>query len=165
MTGRTITVEPVAHVVGGRVEPTDDQWGGTRAIIRIDGERFDHRATAGLAAFSHLEVVFFFHLTDQTDLNLGARRPRDNPDWPEVGIFGHRNMRRPNWLGVSRCRLLKVDGLDLHVEDLDAVDGTPVLDIKPWFIGFGPRGDVRQAEWTTEMLADYYGVDEDREQS
>jgi tRNA (Thr-GGU) A37 N-methylase len=47
-------------------------------------------------------------------------------------------MRRLNWLGVSRCRLLKVDGLDLHVEDLDAVDGTPVLDIKPWFTEFGP---------------------------
>jgi len=82
--------------------------------------------------------VFRFHLTDPTDLNLGARRPRDNPDWPEVGIFGHRNMRSVNWLGVSRCRLLKVDGLDLHVEDLDAVDGTPVLDIKPWFAEMAP---------------------------
>jgi tRNA (Thr-GGU) A37 N-methylase len=110
-------------------------------------------------------VVFFFHLTDQNDLNLGARRPRDNPDWPEVGIFGHRNMRRTNWLGVSRCRLLKVNGLDLHVEDLDAVDGTPILDIKPWFIEFGPRGEVRQAQWTTEMLDDYYGASGDRGQS
>lgn len=47
-------------------------------------------------------------------------------------------MRRINWLGVSRCRLTKVDGLDLYVEDLDAVDRTPVLDIKPWFAGMGP---------------------------
>ena len=86
--------------------------------------------------------MFRFHLTDPTDLHLGARRPRDNPDWPPVGIFGHRNMRRANWLGVSRCRLLQVDGLDLHVEELDAVDGTPVLDIKPWFNEFGPRGET-----------------------
>ncbi|WP_117214074.1 SAM-dependent methyltransferase [Allorhizocola rhizosphaerae] len=156
MTNRTIEVEPIAYVVGGRVEPTDDYWGGTRAIIRIDSNRFTSAATAGLEDFSHLEVIFHFHLTDKTDLNLGARRPRDNPDWPEVGIFGHRNMRRLNWLGVSRCRLLKVDGLDLHVEDLDAVDGSPILDIKPWFAEFGPRGDVYQARWTSEMLVDYF---------
>jgi tRNA (Thr-GGU) A37 N-methylase len=61
-----------------------------------------------------------------------------------------------NWLGVSRCTLLKVDGLDLHVEDLDAVDGTPVFEVKPWFAEFGPRGPVRQASWTTDMLGDYF---------
>lgn len=160
MPHRTITVEPVAEVVGGRKEPTDDNWGGTRAILRINSERFAERALAGLDDFSHLEVVFFFHLSDQTDLNLGARRPRDNPDWPEVGAFGHRNMRRVNWFGLSRCRLLKVDGLDLHVEDLDAVDGTPILDVKPWFDEFGPRGKTRQPAWTTEMLANYYALAE-----
>lgn len=156
MAGQPIQVEPVAHVIGGRTEPTDDHWGGTHAIIRIDGSRFATEATEGLEDFSHLEVIFHFHLTDKTDLNLGARRPRDNPDWPAVGIFGHRNMRRINWLGVSRCRLLKVDGLDLHVEDLDAVDGTPVLDIKPWFSEFGPRGEIHQAAWSSEMLVDYF---------
>ena len=156
MADQSFTVTPIAHVVGGRVEPTDDFWGGTRSIIRIDAGRLTPDATKGLDEFSHLEVVFFFHLTDPSDLNLGARRPRDNPNWPEVGIFGHRNMRRINWLGVSRCRLLKVDGLDLHVEDLDAVDGTPVLDIKPWFTEFGPRGEIHQASWSTEMLGDYF---------
>lgn len=154
------TVVPVAHVVGGRAEPTDDYWGGTRSIVRITPE-FPADSTEGLAEFSHLEIVFRFHLTDPTDLHPGARRPRDNPDWPPVGIFGHRNMRRLNWLGVSRCRLIKVDGLDLHVEDLDAVDGTPVLDIKPWFAEMGPRGAIRQPVWPTEMLADYYAPSQD----
>ncbi|SDT77457.1 tRNA (Thr-GGU) A37 N-methylase [Streptomyces sp. TLI_053] len=154
--GATFEVEALGQVVGGRTEPTDDFWGGTRAIVRLDGSRFTADATKGLEDFSHLEIVFRFHLTDPTDLNLGARRPRDNPEWPEVGIFGHRNMRRLNWLGVSRCRLLKVDGLDLHVEDLDAVDGTPVLDVKPWFGEMGPRGEQRQADWTTVMLRDYF---------
>lgn len=158
MTARSFQVEPLAHVIGGRIEPTDDYWGGTRSIIRIDGTRFDADAVTGLDAFSHLEIVFRFHRTDPTDLNLGARRARDNPNWPVVGTFGHRNMRRLNWLGVSRCRLLKVDGLNLHVEELDAVDGTPVLDIKPWFAEFGPRGDVRQAAWSSEMLTDYFAT-------
>lgn len=156
MTGQSFTVIPLAYVIGGRKDPTDDYWGGTRAIIRIDGGTFTTDATKGLEEFSHLEIVFRFHLTDPTDLNFGARRARDNPAWPEVGIFGHRNMRRVNWLGVSRCRLIDVDGLDLHVEDLDAVDGTPVLDIKPWFTEFGPRGEVRQARWSTEMLRSYF---------
>jgi tRNA (Thr-GGU) A37 N-methylase len=156
MPGESFTVEPIAHVVGGRITPTDDYWGGTQSIIRIDDGRFTADSTKGLEEFSHLEVVFRFHLTDQDDLNLGARRPRDNPAWPEVGIFGHRNMRRINWLGVSRCRLTKVDGLDLHVEELDAVDGTPVLDVKPWFVEFGPRGAVRQATWVPEMLPGYF---------
>ncbi|WP_338767839.1 SAM-dependent methyltransferase [Nocardia vulneris] len=156
MADEAFEVVPIAHVVGGRSEPTDDHWGGTEAIIRIDDDRFTEESVQGLEAFSHLEVVFRFHLTDQTDLHFGARSARDNPDWPKVGIFGHRNMRRVNWLGVSRTRLLRVDGRDLHVAELDAVDGTPVLDIKPWFAEFGPRGDVQQAEWSTEMLKNYF---------
>jgi len=156
MSSESLQVIPVAHVVGARAEPTDDYWGAVHSVIRIDDTLFTTDATKGLDAFSHLEIVFRFHLTDPTDLNLGARRPRDNPDWPEVGTFGHRNMRRLNWLGVSRCRLIKVDGLDLHVEELDAIDGTPVLDIKPWFAEFGPRGETRQPSWTTEMLGSYF---------
>jgi tRNA (adenine37-N6)-methyltransferase len=152
----TFEVKALAHVVGGRAEPTDDYWGGTHAVIRLDGSLFTPAAVEGLEEFSHLEVIFRFHLTDPTDLNLGARRARDNPEWPPVGIFGHRNMRRLNWLGISRCRLVRIDGLDLHVEDLDAVDGTPVLDIKPWFEEFGPRGEVRQARWSSEMLSKYF---------
>ncbi|WP_198663984.1 hypothetical protein [Jiangella endophytica] len=81
--------------------PTDDFWGGSRSVIRVDGERFTADAVKGLIGFSHLEVVFRFHLTDPADLILGARRPRDNPDWPEVGTFGHRNMRRLNWSGAG----------------------------------------------------------------
>ncbi|MDT0266902.1 SAM-dependent methyltransferase [Streptomyces sp. DSM 44915] len=150
------TVVPVAHVVGGRAEPTDDYWGGSRAIIRIDATRFDTGSVLGLEEFSHLEVVFRFHLTDPTDLHPEPRHPRNNPDWPAGGIFAHRNMRRLNWLGVSRCRLHKIDGLDLHVEDLDAIDGTPVLDIKPWFQEMGPRGEVHQPNWPSDMLTNYY---------
>ncbi|UCM91188.1 SAM-dependent methyltransferase [Streptomyces marincola] len=156
------TVVPVAHVVGGRVEPTDDHWGGSRCVIRVDAGMFGEDALLGLADFSHIEVVFRFHLTDPADLHPEPRHPRNNPAWPAGGIFAHRNMRRLNWLGVSRCRLLDVDGHDLHVEELDAVDGTPVLDIKPWFTEMGPRGDVRQPSWPTEMLTDYWAAPVDR---
>ena len=154
--GEKFEVEAIAYVVGGRTEPTDDYWGGTRAIIRLEDPRFTAESLRGLEEFSHLEVMFRFHLTDPNDLNFGARSARDNPEWPAAGMLAHRNMRRVNQIGISRCTLLKVDGLDLHIEDLDAVDGTPVFEVKPWFAEFGPRGPVRQALWTTDMLRDYF---------
>jgi len=156
-----ITLQSVAHVVGGRRKPTDDYWGGSRSIIRIDNPAFGPDSVKNLQDFSHLEVVFHFHLQDADDVSTGARRPRNNPAWPEVGVFGHRNMRRINRLGVSRCRLIGVDGLDLHVQELDAVDGTPILDIKPWFVQMGPQGPVTQPDWPTEMLKLYYAEQKD----
>ncbi len=83
-------------------------------------------------------VVFQFHLVDPADVQSGARRPRGNPDWPEVGMFAQRARMRPNRLGVSTCRLTAVDGLALHVQGLDAIDGSPVLDVKPYMAEFEP---------------------------
>ncbi|MFJ5797665.1 TrmO family methyltransferase domain-containing protein [Streptomyces decoyicus] len=73
-----------------------------------------------------------------------------------MGIFAQRSKDRPNRLGVSRCTLVKVDGMELQVRDLDAVDGTPVLDIKPYLREFGPRGELRQPQWSAELLSSYY---------
>ncbi|WP_443048395.1 SAM-dependent methyltransferase [Streptomyces sp. H39-C1] len=151
----SIEADIIATVVGGRAEPTDDYWGGTESIIRLH-PRFPVETVQGLEEFSHLVVTFRFHLVDPSDVHLGARSPRNNPDWPATGTFVHRNMRRPNRLGTSFPRLLRVDGLDLHVTDLDAIDGTPVIDIAPWFAEFGPRGDVRQPSWPTQMLENYW---------
>jgi tRNA-Thr(GGU) m(6)t(6)A37 methyltransferase TsaA len=148
-------VRPVGAVAGGRAEPTDDDWGAVEAVIRID-PRFGPEAVAGLDAFSHLEVVFLFHLVDEAGVATGARRPRGNPDWPTVGIFAQRGKDRPNRIGVSRCELLGVDGLELRVRGLDAVDGSPVLDVKPWMEEFAPRGEVRQPRWTRELMARYW---------
>ena len=86
----------------------------------------------------------------------GARHPRGRDDWPLVGIFAQRGKRRPGRIGVSRCRLLEVEGTRLQVEGLDAVDGTPVLDVKPVMREFEPRGVVRQPDWVAELMADYY---------
>src|SRR5947209_20000440 len=102
MTGQVFQVKPIAYVVGGRKEPTDDYWGGTRSIVRIDASRFGPDSTAGLEDFSHLQIVFRFHLTDPTDLHLGPRRPRANPDCPPLGLFGHRHIPRANRLRHSR---------------------------------------------------------------
>ena len=152
-----ITLEPVGVVVGGRAEAIDDEWGGVEAVIRLDAVQFGPDAVAGLERFSHLVVVFEFHLVDPADVETGARRPRGNPDWPEVGMFAQRARMRPNRLGVSACRLITVEGLDLHVRGLDAIDGSPVLDVKPYMREFEPSGDdIRQPRWSTELMRGYY---------
>jgi tRNA (Thr-GGU) A37 N-methylase len=71
-------------------------------------------------------------------------------------VFAQRGKNRPNRIGVSRCRVLGVSGLDVEVEGLDAIDGTPVLDVKPWMDEFAPIGQVRQPQWSTELMAHYY---------
>ncbi|MBY8881208.1 SAM-dependent methyltransferase [Actinacidiphila acidipaludis] len=154
--GGDVVLRPVARVVGGRADVVDDDWGPVLAVIRLDGERFAPEALFGLEEFSHLEVVFHFDRVTPEKVESGARHPRGNTDWPLVGIFAQRGKNRPNRLGVSRCRLVKVDGLDLHVAGLDAVDGTPVLDIKPYMAEFGPIGEVRQPAWSTEIMRAYY---------
>jgi tRNA (Thr-GGU) A37 N-methylase len=86
----------------------------------------------------------------------GARHPRGNVAWPKIGIFAQRGKNRPNRIGATICALLGVDGLTLHVRGLDAIDGTPVLDIKPVMKRFLPRGEVREPEWAKELMRGYW---------
>ena len=148
-------VEPIGHVVGGRTETQDDGWGSERCVIELV-PAYGPEALAGLRDFSHVEVVYSFHLVPDREIETGARHPRGRADWPLVGIFAQRGKGRPNRIGVSRCRLLGTEGTRLSVEGLDAVDGTPVLDIKPYMREFGPRGEVVQPPWASELMAPYY---------
>ena len=147
----------IAHIVSGIIEVADDYWGGTQAIIWINDERLTPESLAGLGRLLAPGIGLLLPPQRQNDLHFGARPARNNPEWPTTSYFAHRNMRKINWIGVSRCRLIKVDGMDLHVAELDAVNGTPVLDVKPWFSEFGPRGAVPTANWSTEMLSDHTG--------
>ena len=93
---------------------------------------------------------------DPGKINTGARHPRGNTAWPKVGIFAQRGKDRPNRIGVTVCKILSVDGLSLRVRGLDAIDGTPVLDIKPVMKGFLPRGEIREPDWARKLMADYW---------
>ncbi|WP_436793994.1 SAM-dependent methyltransferase [Actinospongicola halichondriae] len=150
------TVTPVGHVAGGRTDPIDDDWGPVEATIALDAARFTPDVVAGLDDFSHIDVVYLFHRVDEAKINLGSRHPRNREDWPLVGIFAQRAKARPNRIGVSTCELVAVDGLDVHVRGLDAIDGTPVLDIKPHVAEFGPRTPTRQPEWIGELMQGYW---------
>jgi tRNA (Thr-GGU) A37 N-methylase len=86
---------------------------------------------AGLEDYSHAEVLFHFDRVAESAIERGARHPRGNPRWPTVGIFAQRAKDRPKRLGSTIVEILRRDGRALTVAGLDAVDGTPVLDIKP----------------------------------
>jgi tRNA (Thr-GGU) A37 N-methylase len=151
-----VEMQPVGRVEGGRTEWFEDDWDGVEAVIRLDADRFAPTVTQGLADYSHLEVVFLFDRIEEHDVNLEPRPARGNPAWPPVGVFAHRGPFRPNRIGVSRCRLLGVDGLAIRVSDLDALAGTPVLDVKPYLREFAPRHEVAQPKWADELMRDYY---------
>lgn len=152
----TIPVRPVGRVENRRHDMDDDRWKGVISTIALDPRQFTPAALLGLEQFSHIEVIFHLDRIPVESVHRAARHPRGDSRWPAVGIFAQRAAARPNRLAVTRCRLLGVDGLRLTVEGLDALDGTPVLDVKPYMEEFGPRGPVSEPTWARELMRDYY---------
>ena len=150
-----VEVEPIGWVEAARAEPEDDDWGGAESRIVL-ADRFEPSALQGIEDFSHVEVLLLFDRVDPDAVESGARHPRSNPDWPAVGIFAQRGKGRPNRIGSTICRLLRRDGRHLHVAELDAIDGTPVLDVKPVMREFLPRDEVRQPRWVSELMRHYW---------
>jgi tRNA-Thr(GGU) m(6)t(6)A37 methyltransferase TsaA len=153
-----LRIRPIGVVRSSRNELTDDYWGAVTSLIEFDSSRLSEESILGLEDFSHLEVIYFLHQVNDDEVETGARHPRNRTDWPRVGILAQRAKRRPNRIGISRCELLSVAGLHLTVRGLDAVNGTPVLDVKPYFREFAPRSAVRQPEWVAELMRDYYAT-------
>ncbi|WP_018148510.1 SAM-dependent methyltransferase [Henriciella marina] len=156
MTQRNFVLHPIGTVRSARSEPIDDGWDAVPARIELDPDQFAPEALFGLDSFSHAEIVFLFDQVPDEKIERGARHPRGNKDWPLIGIFAQRGKNRPNRIGVTVCRVLKVDGLSLHLEGLDAIDGTPVLDIKPVMEGFAPRGETAEPAWAQELMRGYW---------
>lgn len=150
-----IVITPIGHVSSTRKEAEDDLWDRETSTIQLT-PAYGPESLEGLAQFSHVEVLYCFHQVDPLRVTTGARHPRGNPDWPLVGIFAQRAKNRPNRLGSTICRLRRIDGNVLHVAGLDAIDGTPVLDIKPVMREFLPRGEVVQPTWSLELMRDYW---------
>lgn len=151
----TVEVKPIAIVRSPRKDLSDDFWGKVDAEIVLD-EAFGEEAFYGLGDFSHVEVLFLMDRVDPAKVEKGARHPRERADWPLVGIFAQRGKARPNRIGLTRATIIKLEGRVLTVRGLDAIDGTPVLDVKPWMSEFAPIGETRQPAWATELMQDYY---------
>jgi tRNA (adenine37-N6)-methyltransferase len=149
-------MKPVGHVRCDRADAIDDDWDSVPARIELDTALFDAEALMGLDTFSHAEVIFLFDQVPDGKIVTGARYPRGNTTWPKIGIFAQRGKNRPNRLGATICEILSIDGTVLHIKGLDAIDGTPVLDIKPVMSGFQPRGKMREPGWAKEIMETYW---------
>lgn len=149
------TIHSIGTVINGRNDVSDDFWGGLVSEIRL-APPFGEDALSGIEAFSHLEIMYVFHEAVNGHPLTGSARPRENPRWPETGIFAQRKKNRPNFIGTAMAALVKKEGTSIFVRDLDAINGTPVIDIKPVMKGFLPRGAVTQPAWADEVMQDYW---------
>lgn len=149
-----IVLKPIGIVKNSRTEPIDDNWGTIVADIQLAShmptEVFDN-----ISDFSHLEIIYYFDKVKDDDIVFSGH-PRDNPDYPLVGILGQRKKDRPNKIGLATVELLEHNGRSIKVKLLDAIDGTPVLDIKPVFKEFQPKKAIRQPAWVTDLMKQYW---------
>lgn len=150
-----IVMEPIAYVRNGRATREDDYWGDVEsAVILTDAVTPD--AIVGIETFSHAEILYFLDRVDARTVARGARHPRGRPDWPRVGIFAPRGSVRPNRIASTIVRVLGREDRTIRVAELDAVDNTPVLDIKPVYQEFLPRTPLRQPAWSHELMDHYW---------
>ena len=150
-----VALSPIGTVKNTRRLVEDDHWGGVVSVIELDSS-FTEDTLLQIEEFSHAEIIYYFHLVQDAKVETGARHPRNNQDLPKVGIFAQRGKNRPNRLGASIVKIIKREGTQLFVQGLDAIDETPVLDIKPVMQEFLPREEVSQPDWATELMENYW---------
>ncbi len=152
---RSFTIKSIGVVRSTRRKIADDNWNREKVRIELD-PKISLDTLTGIDVFSHLEILFVFDKVKPTEICWGKRHVRGKPELPEFGIFAHRARVRPNRIGVTIVKLESRRGRKLFVEGLDAIDGTPVIDIKPVLKVFLPRGKVREPHWVTKLMKTYW---------
>jgi len=134
---------PFKDAKGMPIQPSGAQ--GVKGTVDV----FEKYCTGlkDIDGFSHIILVYHFHLSKGYSLEV-----KPFMDEKTHGIFAVRGPARPNPIGISTVRLVKVEGCTLHIEDVDIVDGTPLLDIKPYVPDFDHRGGERVG-WLSEKLS------------
>ncbi len=149
-----MNLEPIGTVKSSVVEAIDENWGKVVAEIHL----LDPLAPGlkGIEQFSHVVVIFFMHRSTFDAVTDLIRRPQGRSDMPLVGIFAQRAKHRPNPIGITTVRLVQVQGNVLKVKGLDAIDGTPVLDIKPYLPVYDCPRNATNPEWIDRLMEGYF---------
>ena len=125
----------------GMVRKSDE-----KALIEIFDEFTD--ALLGLDGFSHIYVLYWFHENDSAEIRQTLRvHPRKDPGNPLTGVFATHSPRRPNLIALTLCKINSIKGNTIDIEDIDAHDGSPVVDIKCYIPDSVPASEVRLPEW------------------
>ena len=149
-----IKLQTVATIRNSRSIPEDDFWGDIISEIEL-ADNIPEEAFNNITDFSHLEIIYFFDKARANDI-VYSGRPRGNPVYPITGIFAQRKKDRPNPIGLCTVELLEHCGRIIFVKHLAAINGTPVLDIKPVMKEFGAKGEIRQAGWVSDLMQNYW---------
>ena len=148
-----ISLVPIGSVSNDVTIRKDSSWGKDVSAIVLD-EQFA-TGLSGLEEFSHAIVVFYLDKARYERERHLQRRPQGRDDMPLVGIFSQRTKDRPNQIGVTSVEVVSVADDTLVVRGLDAVDSTPVLDIKPYYPAFDKR-DATTPEWVDRLMERYF---------
>ena len=149
-----IQLQSIGIVKSSRTRMSQGNWGQVQSEIHLN----DHLAVGlrGLEEFSHIVVVFFMDRAAFVPSEHLLRRPKAQAHQPEIGVFAQRTKFRPNPIGVTAVKLLSINGNVLTVQALDALDGTPVLDLKPYMPIFDKVEAVRLPVWIAEFEKGYF---------
>jgi len=152
-----LTIESIGYAHSERQEAIDDNWKDVKSWIELN-DNYSEESLSGLQEFSHVEIIYYFHKVNPNNIIIDAEYPRENQNYPKVGIFSQRKKARPNLLGLTICEIIRVEGRKLFVRGFDAIDKTPVIDIKPVFKEYLPENisEVRQPNWVTELMINYW---------
>ena len=154
MAEREYVLRPIGEVKSPVKDPVDEGWGTIESLILVEEEL--REGLRGLADFSHVLVVSLLHGARFEPGRHLVRRPRGLADMPELGIFAQRAKDRPNPIGVTVCPIVQVNADGVVVTGLDAIDGTPILDLKPYFPVFDTAPNARVPEWVDRLMAGYF---------
>lgn len=147
-------MEWIGTVYNAVKEPTDEGWGDVVSEIVLDESLTD--GLDGIEDFSHVLVLYWMHRAAEAEPVRMRRRPQGREDMPEIGIFAQRARHRPNPIGVTAVTLLRRDKNRLVVQGLDAIDGTPVVDVKPYVPNYDTVVTPRVPEWVARLMQRYF---------
>jgi tRNA-Thr(GGU) m(6)t(6)A37 methyltransferase TsaA len=141
----SISVQPIGEVRNAVKELRKHDWEGVVSELAIRPEL--EEALSDVEEFSHIIVVFWMHKAASLSSIPAKVHPRGRRDCPLVGLFATRAPYRPNAVGVSVAKVLGRRGSVITVEGLDAIDGTPIIDIKPYLPRHDSPHDIELPEW------------------
>lgn len=148
-----IFMQPIGFVHNQVNEKKDTQWGSDISTVVLD-QQYQGGLT-GLEGFTHALVLTYLDKAKYVPEKHLQRRPQGREDMPVVGIFSQRTKDRPNCIGVTAVEIVRVEANALTVKGLDAIDGTPILDIKPYYPVFDKR-DAKTPDWVDVLMKDYF---------
>ena len=148
-----INMHPIGYVKNEVSTRKDVSWGEDTSVIQLEEEY--RSGLSGLEDFSHAIILFYLDKANYVKEKHLQRRPQNREDMPLVGIFSQRGKDRPNQIGMTSVRILSVTENSLTVQGLDAIDGTPVLDIKPYYPVYD-RKDAEVPEWVDRLMEHYF---------